>query len=109
MKCKYCGKYSVPERTDKMYCDIDCKQAYFRKQSEKNNTDIYIYYRELYNRYKNTKAYAPIFEEFKTLYKDCKSKQLDDEEIIRILTKFEKDVKSKYTVKRGRPKKNKNV
>ena len=36
-----------------MYCDIDCKQAYFRKQSEKNNTDIYIYYRELYNRYKN--------------------------------------------------------
>jgi len=107
IKCRNCGKYLIPDRTDRIFCDNDnkCKNKYFSALRKENYSEVYNTYRDLYNKYKNTKTYAPIFEEFKTLYQDCKSKQLDDEEIMKILTNFDETVKSTYNVKRGRPKK----
>lgn len=120
LKCKNCEKYFIPLikfdeklgknkriRDDMLYCSDNCKWQY--KSKNRNVEETTLYYEKLRKRYNANPTYHKELENLKALYQDCKSKQLDDEEIMRILTKFEKDVKSKYTVKRGRPKKNKNV
>lgn len=106
IKCKNCGKYLIPERTDKQYCDIDCKQEYMRNKTEENYPTVYQRYRTLYNRYKNNKTYKKAFEELKKIYyNQYRTKQIDNQTFMKILLDFEEKVKNSYTVKRGRPKK----
>lgn len=108
IKCKNCGKFVVPDRTDRLYCSEECKWRYMTRKSKENSSAAYDYYRTLYNRYKNTKSYAKEFEELKNIYYDqYKSKQIDDEIFIKMLNDFENRTKSSHTVKRGRPAKKK--
>ncbi len=116
IKCKNCGKYLIPLRTDQIFCttdplsNISCKNRYWTKRRKENASATYIYYRQLYNKYKNTKVYEKVFEELKSIYTEKYiTKQVDDEEFMQILFDFENKVNSTYKVKRGRPKKNKNV
>lgn len=105
IQCKNCKKYIIPDRTDRVYCTDSCKGRYMTRQSKENESEIYGYYRKLYNRYKNNKTYKREFEEIKILYNKCIEDKLDDEEIVNILLEFEEKTKNAHTVKRGRPKK----
>ena len=110
IKCKNCGKYLIPDRTDKIYCDNedDCKFAYNRRKHEENCTEAYKYYRKLYNRYKNTKSYSKELEELKSIYYNkYRTKQIDDDTFMNILLDFEQNVKNNNPLKRGRPSKRK--
>lgn len=114
IKCKNCEKYFIPPiefnektgkskkiRNDKVYCSYKCKWQY--KSRNRSKDAITIYYEKLRKRYNNNITYHEELEKLKTLYKDCKSKQLDDETIMKILTDFDENVKNTYSVKRGRP------
>lgn len=107
IKCKNCGKYRIPNRTDQVFCDTKCKDNYADKNRSfgKDNEKVNIYYAKLRKRYNNNPIYHKELEEIKKLYQDCKSRQLDDKETMKILTDFENKVNSTYKVKRGRPKK----
>lgn len=108
IKCKNCGKYLVPDRTDRQYCDENCKWQFMTRKSKENYSKSYEYYRILYNRYKNNKTYKKAFEEIKSLYNNkFRTKKIDDDTFYEILNNFEKDVQQNYHVKRGRPPKNK--
>lgn len=110
IKCKNCGKYSIPDRTHKQYCDKNCKSKYFTSTNKENEPTSYNYYRILYNRYKNTKTYKEDFDKLKTIYyNQYKTKQINEQEFMQILLDFEQTVENKYSLKRGRPKKNKNA
>lgn len=109
LKCKNCNEYFIPKRTDQVFCIKKCKENYIRKNMSlgKDEEKVKNYYNTLRKRYNNNPTYHEELEKLKNLYQDCKSKQLDDEEIMKILTNFEETVKSTYTVKRGRPPKKK--
>ena len=70
IKCKNCGKYLIPDRTHKQYCDNDCRWKYIRRKAKENESESYKYYRILYNRYKNAKTYAKEFQNLKNIYYD---------------------------------------
>lgn len=105
LKCKNCNKYFIPKRTDQVFCSKKCKDDYIRKNMSlgKEQEKVSEYYKKLRKRYNANPIYAKELEKLKTLYKDCKSKQLDDEKIMKILTDFDENVKNTYSVKRGRP------
>ncbi len=107
LKCKNCNEYFIPKRTDQVFCTKKCKENYIYKNMRlgRDKEKVNLYYAKLRKRYNNNPTYHEELEKLKNLYQDCKSKQLDDEEIMKILTNFEETVKSTYTVKRGRPKK----
>ena len=109
MKCKNCNEYFIPKRTDQVFCTKKCKENYIYKNMRlgRDKEKVNLYYAKLRKRYNNNPTYHEELEKLKNLYQDCKSKQLDDEEIMKILTNFEETVKSTYTVKRGRPPKKK--
>lgn len=111
IKCKNCGKYLIPDRTDRQYCiNTNCKNRYMSRKSMENSSMAYQQYRTLYNRYKNTKTYKKDFEELKKIYyNQYKTKQIDDETFMTILLDFEEKVKSTYNLQRGRPKKKQNM
>lgn len=111
IQCKNCGKYLIPDRTDRQYCpETNCKNLYMSRKSRENSSIAYNYYRTLYNRYKNTKTYKEDFEKLKSIYyNQYLTKQIDNETFMKILTDFEENVKTTHNLKRGRPKKNKNV
>lgn len=118
INCKNCGKYFIPPiefdektgkskriRDDKLYCSEKCKSQYRNKHRDIQKEETTKYYEKLRKRYHNNPIYHKEHEKLKKLYHDCKSKQLDDEETMKLLTNFEETVKNIYTVKRGRPKK----
>lgn len=107
LKCKNCNEYFIPKRTDQVFCTKKCKEnyIYINMSSGAAKEKVNLYYAKLRKRYNNNPTYHEELEKLKNLYQDCKSKQLDDEETMKLLTNFEETVKNTYTVKRGRPKK----
>lgn len=105
IKCKNCGKYIVPDRTDRQYCNENCKWRYMARKSLENYSKAYEYYRTLYNRYKNNKTYSKEFGKIKSIYNNYKTKQIDEDTFFDMLTNIEKFVKQNYNVKPGRPRK----
>lgn len=106
IKCKNCGKYIIPDRTDRQFCNQNCKWRYMSRKSKERESKAYEYYRKLYNRYKNNKTYEKVFQELKNIYYDkYVTKQITDDEFLKNLLDFEEKVSHTYTIKRGRPKK----
>lgn len=118
INCKNCKKYFIPPiefdektgkakriRNDRLYCSEKCKSQYRNRNRDIQKEETTRYYEKLRKRYHNNPIYHKEHEKLRKLYQDCKSKQIDDEEIMELLTNFEETVKSTYTVKRGRPKK----
>lgn len=107
IKCKNCGKYLIPDRTDRQFCNQNCKWRYMSRKSKERESKVYEYYRKLYNRYKNNKTYEKVFQELKNIYYDkYVTQQITDDDFLKILLDFEEKVSHTYTIKRGRPKKN---
>ena len=109
IKCKNCKKYFIPKRTDIVYCSKKCREDFTYKLMRENrkSESTYLYYRKLYNRYKNNKIYSNELKKLKNIYIKCKEKQFEDKKVMSILLDFENNVNETHTTKRGRPKKNK--
>lgn len=119
IKCKHCGKYFIPHleldertgktkriRSDKLYCSKKCREVHTKSQAD-DVSNSYEHYRKLYKRYKNKVYPTEIFEELQNIYNNYY--KIDDETFMKMLTDFEETVKTTHNLKRGRPKKNKNV
>lgn len=107
IRCKYCHKYSITNRKNKIYCNKNCVSAFSLKKSKENESKAATYYSTLSNKYRHTKAYKKANEELKLIHNQYKTKQIDDETFENMLLDLEKKVKATCIVKRGRPPKKK--
>lgn len=112
-KCKGCNKYFIPNRTNQIYCNSECRELKEERNADKRekrySSDSYQLYKGIFCRLnRSTEKYGEDFENFKENYKYADKKRELEElykkdstidvelELLKLYTKIDKELQEKY-------------